>query len=105
MQWEYTSVSARTFDIDEFMLHLNAAGSLGWEVVAVAAVDPTIGINRLTAILKRPAHDWPPPDATEPGWYNDPTSRHSLRNWDGMRWTEHVHDAGGGSDTDYPNRR
>ena len=110
-QWEYTWVTHNTVAIESFVLELNAAGSLGWEVVAIAAVDPTIGINRLTAILKREAHGWPSPDSTEPGWYPDPTGRHALRNWNGMRWTEHVHDTNRGQgdlprqSTDYPNRR
>jgi Uncharacterized protein family UPF0016 len=51
-QWEYTSVTARTFDVETLMVQLSAAGSLGWELVGITAVDPTIGINRLTAILK-----------------------------------------------------
>lgn len=49
----------------------------------------------------------PGPDVAEPEpvWYPDPTGRHTLRNWDGLRWTEHVHDAGASTDSDYPDRR
>jgi hypothetical protein len=32
----------------------------------------------------------PPPPAVPPGWYADPTSRHSQRYWDGRAWTSHV---------------
>jgi hypothetical protein len=28
------------------------------------------------------------------GWYPDPMQRHELRYWDGMKWSEHVSNAG-----------
>lgn len=28
------------------------------------------------------------------GWYPDPSGRHQHRYWDGIRWTEHIMDAG-----------
>lgn len=30
----------------------------------------------------------------QPGWYADPYTRHELRYFDGLRWTEHVADGG-----------
>lgn len=37
---------------------------------------------------------WPPSASTTvpPSWLSDPTRRHELRWWDGVRWTEHVLD-------------
>ncbi len=29
-----------------------------------------------------------------PGWHRDPSGRHQLRWWDGIRWTEHIWDDG-----------
>lgn len=37
-----------------------------------------------------------------PGWYPDPSGRFVQRYYDGERWTEHVADAAGNQDTDYP---
>ena len=36
----------------------------------------------------------PVPDGPPFGWYTDPSGRHQLRYWDGMRWSEHVSDQG-----------
>lgn len=106
VQWEYTTVTAAgSLNVAGFLLELNAHGSLGWEVVSIASVDPTIGINRLTAILKREVLGWPPPQLIAPQWHLDPTGRHSKRYWDGLRWTQHVTNVAGATDTDYPNRR
>lgn len=106
MQWEYIEVSGGTVNTESFILELNGRGSLGWEVVAMASVDPTIGINKLTAILKRQVLDWPPPSDTQPGrWHPDPTARFAQRHWDGLRWTQHVIDDFGRPETDYPNPR
>jgi len=35
-----------------------------------------------------------PAPACAPGWFSDPTGRHELRYWDGVRWTSHVSDSG-----------
>lgn len=105
MQWEYAEVTASTLSINSFVLELNALGSLGWEVVAITAVDPTLGVNRLTAILKRQTFDWPRPPAEAAAWHPDPTARFAKRHWDGLRWTQHVIDQSGQPNTDFPNRR
>jgi Protein of unknown function (DUF2510) len=39
-----------------------------------------------------------------PGWYPDPSGRFVQRYHDGTRWTEHVADAHGNRDTDFPSR-
>lgn len=36
----------------------------------------------------------PPPPPPPPCWSPDPTGRHEVRYWDGVRWTEHVSDGG-----------
>jgi hypothetical protein len=68
-------------------------------------VDPTIGLNSYTAVLKRPVLDWPTPADPAPAWHPDPTSRFDRRYWDGLRWSQHVTNAAGTTEKDYPNRR
>jgi hypothetical protein len=41
-----------------------------------------------------PRAELTPPDSRDPAWQPDPTDRHEQRYWDGVRWTEHVSDAG-----------
>ena len=74
--------------------HLNRLGSVGWEVCGFASVDKTIGLNSVTAMLKRELPSPMPPVSTEPAWLADPLRRHEVRWWNGARWTEHVIDAG-----------
>lgn len=105
VQWEYTEVTGATINIDAWVLQLNGLGSLGWEVVGITAVDPTIGLNSYTALLKRQVLDWPAPATAAADWYPDPTGRFVVRYWDGLRWTQHVTDPAGDPATDYPNRR
>lgn len=87
------------------VLQLNGLGSLGWEVVGITAVDPTLGLNSYTALLKRPLMGWPEPADTAPAWQPDPTGRFARRYWDGLRWSQHVTNSAGATETDYPNRR
>lgn len=98
-------ITGATINIDEWVLKLNAMGSLGWEVAGITAVDPTIGLNSYTALLKRPTFGWLQPTDPSPAWLADPTARFTRRYWDGLRWTQHVTTAEGATDTDYPNRR
>ncbi|MFC7465532.1 DUF4041 domain-containing protein [Brachybacterium sp. GCM10030252] len=39
---------------------------------------------------------------TAPGWYSDPSSRHQLRWWDGLRWRDAVSDQGQQSEDPLP---
>jgi hypothetical protein len=104
-QWEYKEVTGVTINTAAWLLELNGMGSLGWEVAGIAAVDPTLGINSYIAILKRQLIGWPTPADPSPAWQHDPTGRFDRRYWDGLRWSQHVSDASGTTDTDYPNRR
>lgn len=105
MQWEYMEITGATININEWVLRLNGMGSLGWEVVGITAVDPTIGLNSYTALLKRQLLGWPAPADTSPAWHPDPTDRFDRRYWDGLHWSQHVSNADGTTETDYPNRR
>ena len=93
-----------TLTLDNMQLRLSALGSLGWEVCGFASVDPTIGVNAYTAILKRQVASLSPPDDVTAGWRHDPSGRGVQRFWDGFRWTEHIISDGVQS-TDFPNVR
>lgn len=103
--WEYKRLAFLTNSINEdFILPLNAAGTLGWEAVGITAADPTLGFNQIVVLLKRPIPAWPAPPTSEAAWHSDPTGRFATRYWDGIRWSEHVSD-GTTQTTDFPNRR
>lgn len=87
----------------ELTLQLTALGSLGWEAVGYACV-VQMGPNAMSVLLKREAHGLPEPESKAPGWRSDPSERHEMRHWDGLRWTQHVSDSGVAA-TDYPNVR
>jgi hypothetical protein len=103
MPWEYMTVECATGNVDELGLQLTALGSVGWEAIAYTGVE-ALGPNFVSVILKRQTVGYPPPTETAPGWRPDPTGRHQLRHWDGLRWTQHVSD-NGTADTDWPNVR
>lgn len=100
--WEYTYVASGTGVKDELIAKLNELGALGWELVNLAAVDRSLGVNSLVAVLKRQALGLPAPEGDPAGWLADPSGRFVRRYWDGLRWTEHVADAAGGQSTDSP---
>lgn len=99
--WEYRQISSSyrgdTQDHEVWMTLLQAAGSIGWELVSVWPVQTGV-----YAMLKREAPALPPPAETKiAGWLTDPTGRYELRHWDGLRWTQHVSTAGS-TEVDFP---
>jgi len=65
------------------------------------------GYRAARAILKEPATETNVAQAnpgqiaqSAPGWYPDPASEHELRYWDGVAWTDHVHDHPTATDPD-----
>lgn len=91
MNYEYQEVTVPTMMRDVLIYNLQALGSVGWELVAVTSADPTLGVNKYTAVLRREVRPLPAPAA--PGWHADPCGRHGQRYYD-VRWTEHVSDDG-----------
>jgi len=78
------------------------------DAIAVALVAAAADVRASSP----PELEYPTPSAIEaqsiparlppPLWSPDPTGRHELRYWDGVRWTQHVSD-GGVQATDSPN--
>lgn len=89
-QWEYTYLSAGTGGRALMNQHLNRLGAEGWEVVGFASADKTIGVNSITALLKRRLVAPPPPADLEPAWHDDPCGRFDKRYWNGEVWTAQV---------------
>jgi len=58
-------------------------GFSGWEPAPAPTWGPT-GPGGVAPVAPAP-----------PAWLPDPSGQHLLRWWDGLRWTEHVHDATG----------
>ncbi|MGD9792147.1 MAG: DUF2510 domain-containing protein [Acidimicrobiia bacterium] len=102
--WEYEYVQVNTNDMASRRAMLDNLGSLGWEVCGWASVDRTIGLNAFVAIMKRQAKEYLHPNPPATGWHKDPSDRHEMRFFDGVRWTEHISDAGV-QGTDYPTVR
>jgi Protein of unknown function (DUF2510) len=101
MNWEYKWLEAGTGVLSEMAVHLNALGSVGWEVCGFAASDRTVGLNKYAVLLKRPRAELAPLTSTEAAWNADRAGRFQQRYWDGVRWTEHV-SSGGKTDVDPP---
>lgn len=72
---------------------MNQLGALGWEMVGLAGIDKTIGLNKALAVFRRRMKPLVEPEA-EPSWQADPVGRHEFRWWDGYRWTQKVSDQG-----------
>lgn len=89
-QWEHRVVATATAaaSLQDELVRL---GGEGWEAVAVAGVDKTLGMNALMAVLRREVV--PPaalPEGTAADWYDDPCGRWERRYWNGVMWTAHV---------------
>lgn len=90
-QWEHfviTSTGAAAGPLRDVLTRL---GAEGWEAVAIAGTDKTLGLNALVVVLKRRMVPPPPlPEGTPAEWYPDPCGRWEKRHWDGRLWTAHV---------------
>jgi hypothetical protein len=85
--YEYTYVQAPTNTVVQLIEALNNLGAEGWQLVTMDDVDRTLGLNMLTAILRRPIEPLPAPVDLAEGWYEDPSGRFDLRLWNGRAWT------------------
>jgi hypothetical protein len=66
---------------------------IGWVValaMACRSADRNVVVNQYGGAMNFPAQ----PRSHPPAWLSDPSMRHQLRYWDGIRWTEHVSDNG-----------
>ena len=81
--------------------HLEPVAEAAVEAVA-APVEAVVGQPIVVApVASAPVAPPAPPAAVvfaappaPPVWHRDPSGRHELRYWDGVRWTEHVSSAG-----------
>jgi len=89
-QFEYTYDATSTITTGKLIDELNRLGAEGWDVIGFASSDKTIGLNALTAILRRRLIAPPPPSDTAAAWHPDPCGRFDKRYWSGTEWTAHV---------------
>jgi hypothetical protein len=88
--WEYSYVNVRTSQLAELARLLNDLGADGWELVTTHSTDQTVGLNSVTALIRRKVLMLAPPPGVDPGWYPDPSGRFEHRQWNGHAWTFHV---------------
>lgn len=65
-------------------------------IMCCMALFPLIGILLAVFFLRKDSKHTVPaqPPAVPAAWLEDPTGRHQLRYWDGMKWTSNVGDNG-----------
>jgi hypothetical protein len=88
--WEYSYVTASANGLRKLVVMLNDLSAEGWELVAMDDVDRTLGMNALTAIIRRRVEPLPEPAVLADGWYPDPAGRFDRRYWNGRAWTFQV---------------
>ena len=86
-QWEYIGLQARSNELDGLLQRLNDAGARGWELASITNNDPSVGLNSIVAIMRRPIEPLAEPDDTSADWKTDPSGRFDTRHWDGEAWT------------------
>lgn len=89
-QWEHLIPFRTTGQMARLGDDLNRLGAEGWEVVGYAAVDPTLGTNALSCVMKCRVVPPPAPPGPEAAWHPDPCGRFDKRYWDGHQWSAHV---------------
>jgi hypothetical protein len=88
--WEHSYVQTSTAGLPDLTRILNDLGADGWELVSTHSTDKTVGINSVTALIRRRIVPLPPPPKGDEGWYPDPSGRFQHRQWNGRAWTFHV---------------
>lgn len=88
--WEYSYISATSNSVSSLVEALNNLTPDGWELVTMDNVDKTLGLNAVTAMVRRRIEPLPAPATLEEGWYPDPSGRFDQRLWNGRAWTFHV---------------
>lgn len=89
-QYEYAQLSVNTLSLDALVEKLNDLGAEGWELVTTHSADKLVGVNAVTALIRRLIEPLDPPEASEEAWYADPSGRYDKRFWNGRAWTFHV---------------
>ena len=88
--WEYSYVQVGANGAKKLVGVLNDLAAEGWSLVTVTDNDRTMGMNSLTALIRRPIDTLPEPELRGEGWYPDPAGRFDLRLWNGQAWTFNV---------------
>lgn len=88
--WEYSYVTASANGLKRLVVMLNDLAAEGWELVTMDDVDRTLGMNALTAMIRRRIEPLPYPESIDEGWYRDPSGRFDRRFWNGRAWTFNV---------------
>jgi len=89
-RYEYSYLAVAGSQMNKLVQRLNDLGVEGWQLVTTNDVDPTIGVNSILAMIRRPIETLPPPSEAVEGWYPDPSGRFDKRFWNGRAWTFHV---------------
>jgi hypothetical protein len=100
--WEHSYVQVHTSDLALLVRKLNDLAAEGWEVVSTHSADRTIGLNSVTAMIRRRIVPLVEPDDLDEGWCPDPSGRWQSRYWNGRAWTYHVAADDGKQDRDPP---
>lgn len=87
---EYSYVQVGANGAQKLVQALNDLASEGWMLVTVTSNDRTMGLNTLTALIRRPIVPLADPATLEPGWHPDPSRRFDRRYWNGRAWTFQV---------------
>lgn len=88
--WEYSYVQAGANGAKKIVEVLNDLAAEGWQLVTITGNDKTIGVNALTAIIRRQVDPLPDPEDRSEGWHPDPAGRFDARHWNGRAWTFNV---------------
>ena len=88
--WEYSYVQAGANGAKRIVEVLNDLAAEGWQLVTITGNDRTVGVNSLTALVRRLIDPLPEPSDQTEGWYPDPSGRYDVRFWNGRAWTFNV---------------
>jgi hypothetical protein len=89
-RYDYSYIVVGSTQVKKLVTLLNDLSAEGWQLVTTDDIDPTIGVNSLPAMIRRPIEPLPLPADQGEGWYPDPAGRYDKRYWNGRAWTFHV---------------